>query len=93
MGTGHISKVMLSADRTIDTIFWNGKARNFSWDGFIARLSGAFADLEENGEPRTQEERVHTLLRSVRDPKKLAAAKAVVMATPTYPTDYQEAVN
>jgi hypothetical protein len=92
MGTGHISKVMLSADRTIDTIFWNGKARNFSWDGFIARLSGAFADLEENGEPRTQEGRVHTLLRSVRDPK-LAAAKAVVMATPTYRTDYQEAVN
>jgi hypothetical protein len=92
MGTGHISKVMLSADRTIDIIFWNGKARNFSWDGFIARLFGAFTDLEENGEPRTQEGRVQTLLRSIRDPT-LAAAKAVVMATPTYRTDYQEAVN
>lgn len=82
LGTGHISKVMLSADLTLDTIFWNGKARNFSWDGFVSWISDGFMELEENNKGRTEEGKVQALLRAVRDPK-LAAAKAVVNATPT----------
>lgn len=62
LGTGHVSKIMLNADKTLETIFWNGKARNFSRDGFIARISGAFADLDEHNESRSDEAKVCLVL-------------------------------
>ena len=44
-GPGHVSRIMLSAERVFKTLFWNGKARNFSFDGFISRMQGVFTDL------------------------------------------------
>lgn len=51
MRAGQVSKVKLLADKTVKEKFWNGEARGFTWDGFAACLSEAFANLAEHGKP------------------------------------------
>jgi len=92
MGTSHVNKLKLDADATLESIYWSGKARNFSWETFISRLTSAFADLEEHGEGKTDEEKVRKLIRAIRDPR-LAVAKSVVQADPRYNEHFQDAVN
>jgi hypothetical protein len=92
MGTTHVNKLKLDADATLESIYWSGKARNFTWETFISKLTGAFADLEEHGERKTEEEKVRRLIRAIRDPC-LAVAKSVVQADPRYNESYQDAVN
>jgi hypothetical protein len=92
MGTTHVNKLKLDADATLESIYWSGKAKNFTWETFISKLTGAFADLEEHGERKTEEEKVRRLIRAIRDPC-LAVAKSVVQADPRYNESYQDAVN
>ena len=92
MGTSHVNKLKLDADATLELIYWSGKARNFTWQSFVSRLTSAFADLEEHGAGKTDEEKVRKLIRAIRDPH-LAVAKSVVQADPRYNEHYQEAIN
>ena len=92
MGTTHVNKLKLDADAVLESIYWSGKAKNFTWETFISKLTGAFADLEEHGERKTEEEKVRKLIRAIRDPC-LAVAKSVVQADPRYNENYQNAVN
>ena len=87
-----MNKLKLDADATLESIYWSGKARNFTWESFVSRLTSAFADLEEHGEGKTDEEKVRKLIRAIRDPR-LAVAKSVVQADPRYNEHYQEAIN
>ena len=91
MGTDFVNKVKLQADAQLETLNWNGKARNFTWDKFISRLTSAFADLAENGEEKSESEKVRKLLRAITDPT-LNVAKAVVQGNQDYANDYQAAV-
>ena len=54
MGASFVNKVKLQADAQLETIIWNGKARNFTWDKFVSRLTSAFADLADRREWETQ---------------------------------------
>ena len=90
MGASFVNKVKLQADAQLETINWNGKARNFTWDKFVSRLTSAFADLAENGEPKSESEKVRKLLRSITDPT-LTFAKAVVQGDPRYADDFHAA--
>jgi hypothetical protein len=87
MGADFVNKVKLSADAALETLHWTGKAKNFTWDKFISRLTSAFADLAENGEPKTDAEKVRRLLRAITDPT-LNVAKAVVQGDPRYAEDF-----
>jgi hypothetical protein len=91
-GASHISQVKNKAENTLNTIFWNGKARNFQWDGFIARHKSAFADLEAYGEGRTDEAKVRNLLSRITD-ERLAVAKGVVFSNATLLTNYQQTID
>ena len=90
MGADFVNKVKLSADAQLETLNWNGKARNFTWEKFISRLTSAFADLAENGEPKSESEKVRKLLRAISDPT-LNVAKAVVQGDVRYAEDFQAA--
>jgi hypothetical protein len=90
MGTDFVNKVKLSADAALETLHWNGKAKNFTWEKFISRLTSAFADLADNGEPKTEGEKVRRLLRAINDPT-LNVAKAVVQGNPNYSDDFMAA--
>ncbi|GAX10696.1 hypothetical protein FisN_14Lu214 [Fistulifera solaris] len=56
------------ADRVLQTVFYDGKARNYSFEDYCQKLNLAFLDLEEAGELVTEDRKV--------DKKKQAAAKA-----------------
>lgn len=90
MGADFVNKIKLNADAQLETLHWNGKARNFTWDKFISRLTSAFADLADNGEEKSESEKVRKLLRAITDPT-LNVAKAVVQGDPRYAEDYQAA--
>ena len=36
MGTGHVNKLKLDADATLELIYWSRKVRNFSWETFMS---------------------------------------------------------
>jgi hypothetical protein len=90
MGADFVNKVKLNADAQLETLHWNGRARNFTWDKFVSRLTSAFADLAENGEEKSESEKVRKLLRAITDPT-LSVAKAVIQGDRRYAEDYQAA--
>lgn len=90
MGTDFVNKVKLTADASLETLHWNGKVKHFTWEKFISRLTSAFADLADNGEPKTDGEKVRRLLRAITDPT-LNVAKAVVQGDPRYSEDFMAA--
>jgi len=48
-----------------ERIFWKGNTRNFTFDVFVSRLQGAYHDLAEYGDFRTDESKVDTLITKV----------------------------
>jgi hypothetical protein len=92
MGGEFVNKVKIEADTQLETIFWSGKARNFTWDQFTSRLTSAFEDLAQFGEPKSDEEKVRRLLRAIRDPA-LSSAVVVVRSQALYSQNYQNAVD
>ena len=58
MGGEFVNKVKIEADTQLETIFWSGKARNFTWDQFTSRITSAFEDLAQFDEPKSDEEKV-----------------------------------
>ena len=92
LGASHINSVKAQADATLNKIFWNGNARNFTFAQFTSKLNDAFTDLADNGEPKTDEEKVRKFLSKITDPK-LKVAKATIHATPTLFSDYQSALD
>lgn len=92
LGTSHINLVKTTADSTIEKVFWNGTARGFTFDQFIAKLTQAFADLAEHGEAKGKEEKVCKLLQKIKDPK-LRIAKATIYSNPIYYQSYDTAVD
>ena len=91
-GASHVNQVKLEADCVIATTFWNGKACNFTWQGFVARLTSAFTDLADNGEARSENSKVRTLLDVITDPK-LQVAKGLIAGDDRRSNDYQLAVD
>jgi len=92
LGASHINLVKVVADNVLNKIYWTGNARNFTWDIFTSKLNDAFVDLEENGEPQTDEAKVRKLLSKIQD-QKLAVAVSTIKASATMKTDYQEALD
>ena len=79
-GESFITRTVTKADATIETLFYDGKSRNYSFEKFCEQLNKAYADLDENGEPLTEAKKVRRLLSAVRDPR-LEAAKNTIMVT------------
>ncbi len=92
MGGEFVNTIKIEADTQLETIFWSGKAGNFTWDHFTLRLTSAFEDLAQFGEPESDEEKVRRLLRAIRDPT-VNSAMVVVRAQALSSKKYQNAVD
>jgi len=64
-GRGHINRIKTDARNVLERIFWKGNTRNFTFDVFASRLQGAYHDLAEYGDFRTDECKVDTLITKV----------------------------
>ncbi len=58
----------------LERIFWKGTSRGFTFDTFVSRLQGAYHDLAEYGDVRTDESKVDTLLTKVSGDSSLSSA-------------------
>jgi hypothetical protein len=80
------------ADAKLDTAYYDGKARNFTFEMYCAALNTAFTDLEATGELVSDERKMRVLLKGLID-LKLEAAKAQVMGNDRLKNDFDAAVN
>ena len=77
-GESFITRTVTKADATVESLYYDGKGRNYTFEKFCEQLNKAYADLDENGEPMTETKKVRRLLAAVRDPC-LEAAKNTIM--------------
>jgi len=73
-GKGHINRIKTDARNVLERIFWKGNTRNFTFDDFVSRLQGAYHDLAEYGDVRTDESKVDTLITKVSGDSSLSSA-------------------
>lgn len=92
LGASHVNSVKTIADNTLNKVYWSGNSRNFSFDQFTSKLNDAFTDLAENGEPKTEEEKVRRLLSKITDAK-LKVAVATIQASLVLYTNYQASLD
>jgi hypothetical protein len=92
LGESFTARTVAAADKTLETIFYDGKARNFTFENFSEKLTKAFTDLGENEEPYSDAKKVRKLLSAIVDPA-MNAAKTTVLATPHLRSSYDEALN
>jgi len=68
LGDSFITMMVIKADATIEKLFWDGRAKNYTLEKFFEQLNKAYSDLGEHGEPITEAKKVWRLLMSIRDP-------------------------
>jgi hypothetical protein len=92
LGESYTQRTVAYADKTLQTLYFDGKSRNFTFEQFSSKLNKAFDELEENGEGYTESKKVRTLIAAIRDPL-LKAAKATVLAQQELKSNYTSALN
>ena len=75
----------------MDRIFWKGSTRNFTFDVFVSRLQGAYHDLAEYGDNRTDESKVDALLTKVSGDSSLSSACTFIRNDPQLSSDFMAA--
>lgn len=78
------------AYQTIKNTYFSGRTARFTFSSYVERLEGAFAALEEEGEPQAESRKVSELLVHITDPR-LAVAKDIVTGDPTKLENFQAA--
>lgn len=90
MGTAYRATTAERAEHILNTVYYTGTARNFTFSQFLSKFHDALGDKEIAGEPLTDEQKVRKLRKRITDPK-LGHALACLME-PQYATDYEAAV-
>lgn len=80
LGNSLQDKIQSDADRVLDNTFYDGKARNFTYETYCTKLNQAFTDLEDCGDKLLESRKVRVFLRGLRAPE-LMPAKAQVLAS------------
>ncbi|CAJ1944968.1 unnamed protein product, partial [Cylindrotheca closterium] len=92
-GRGHFTNERQAAVRVLATLHWNGKARGFTWNTFISRLIGAFNDLELNGDPRSDANKVDVLLEKTVGDSSLSNGRSHITGDAVLRSNFQGAIN
>ena len=79
LGSSFQDRIQSDADKVLETTFYDGKARNFTFENYCTKLNQAFSDLEECGDKLLESRKVRIFLRGLRAPE-LVAAKTQVIA-------------
>ena len=81
LGEAYISRMCASADKTMETAFYDGRCWSFTYKKYCEILIQAFNDVEETGEDVTEERKMRTFLKRLNDPC-CEAAKHTIRVTP-----------
>jgi len=79
-GDSFTTRVVTKADATIESLHWDGRAKNYPLEKFFEQLNKAYTDLDENGEPVTEAKKVRRMLQSIRDPRLDAAKNSMMLS-------------
>ena len=92
LGDAFQSRLRAKADQTLESVYYDGAKRNFTYERFIETLQRAFTDLESTGEAVSEERKVRILLTGIADAR-LESAKNQILATPTLRATFETASN
>lgn len=92
-GRGHFTNERQAAVRVLATLHWNGKARGFTWNTFISRLIGAFNDLELNGDPRSDANKVDILLEKTVGDSSLSNGRSHITGDAVLRSNFQSSID
>lgn len=79
LGETFTTRIRAIADGRISSAFFDGKARNFTFENYCGVLNNAFTDLEASGETVDESRKVRMFMTGLTDPR-LATAKDTITA-------------
>ena len=91
-GRGHISRIKADERNVLEQIFWKGNSRSFTFNTFVSRLQGAYYDVAEYGDDRTDESKVETLITKVSGDNSLSSACTFITNDPVLSADFTAAI-
>ena len=92
LGNSFMSSRVAEADATLETIFYSGSSRNFTFDDFCAKFFKSITILKKFGEPVPESKQVRKFLDAITDPR-LQTTIAVVRASPAHGSRLEDAKN
>lgn len=92
LGESFTARLRANADRLLDTTFYDGRSRAFTFERFFETLQMAFTDIESTCEEISEQRKVRILMLGIRD-ERLATVKSQVTATPELKATFDAAVN
>lgn len=92
LGNAYQLRIRALADSRIETAFYDGQNRNFTFENYCALLNNAFADIESTGEVVSETRKIRCFLNGLADVR-LETAKSQVLATPGLHETFDSAIN
>jgi hypothetical protein len=90
-GPANTKKQLSDALHDLNTIFYNGRNKNFTFENFSGRLNKAFNNLKECGQEYNGQTMVHILLKAIQDPL-LEHAKMKILGDQALLSNYSDSV-
>jgi hypothetical protein len=91
LGESYSARIRAQADNIIETAFYDGKSRTFTFERYCEVLKSAFTDIEATGELVSETRKVRVLLHGIQD-NRLSHAKSQVLATPMLKETFESAL-
>ena len=92
MGSTFQARLRAKADQTLETTYYDGTKRYFSFEKYTETLQRAFIDLQSTQEKVSEERKIHVLLNGISD-RRLEAAKNQVIASNHLQSTFEIATN
>jgi hypothetical protein len=91
LGEHHQSVIKMAAEKTLADSYFAGERRTFTFEMFAALHKQAHRDMEQYGEPLSEDAKVRKFLHGIRAPY-LNTAKEVVFSNPALRLNFDDAV-
>ena len=92
LGDAFQSRLRAKADQILESTYYDGSKRNYTYERYIETLQRAFTDLESTGETVSEERKVRILMTGTSD-SRLESAKNQILATPFLRSTFENASN
>lgn len=92
LGSAYQLRIRALADSRIETAYYDGQNRNFTFENYCALLNKSFADIESTGEIVSETRKIRCFLNGLADTR-LETAKSQVLATPELHATFDGAIN
>jgi len=92
LGSSHQAKILTDAERIIDTTFYDGEKRGFTFERYCQMHKQAHVDLSDYKDPYNEPKKVRKFIRGIRAPS-LQAPAAFVLGSEAHMADFDMCVN